>query len=458
MAETKLQSRTLSKGPQVLVASNTLTPQIPKPTSNDVLPGLYTTQQTTSYRTVSRFAVEDPLSTENVNEFIDATGNGLAGERPLNQLSVYDNGHAFYTTKTFNSFSHPIWRRHWLTAAATKYMGYYGPLLPLNSSNGGLGYGTYPAAPTMSQSDINWYGTRAVNNTIPTAPGFSLATFLGELTEGLPSLFGMDTLKSRGDRVRASGGEYLNYQFGWVPLVSDLRKAAEAVVKTAKILRQFERDGGRQVRRSFTFPVEITSTPTTLQTTSSEGICLFGGGDMQAAFMANRGGRVPGARYHESISRREIWFKGAFEYAVIEGNTFSDKLARFEQEANILLGTRLTPEVLWNLAPWSWMADWFGNIGDVLSNATYLSSDGLVMRYGYLMCHTVAYNRYSIPDGAKFAPGLETGPIFSLFGRETKERVRATPYGFGLNPSGFSPKQWAILAALGMTRAPKVLF
>lgn len=39
-----------------------------------------------------------------------------------------------------------------------------------------------------------------------------------------------------------------------------------------------------------------------------------------------------------------------------------------------------------------------------------------------------------------------------------KVRRAASPYGFGLNAEAFSPKQWAILAALGLTRAPGRLF
>jgi hypothetical protein len=137
-------------------------------------------------------------------------------------------------------------------------------------------------------------------------------------------------------------------------------------------------------------------------------------------------------------------------------NSFSAKLESYEQKANIL-GTRLTPEVLWELAPWSWLFDWQANVGDILSNLSLLSADGLVMRYGYLMCHTLAYNRYVIPAGARFTPGVETGPIFTVLGRETKERVRATPYGFGLNPDSFSIRQWAILGALGLTKTPRAL-
>jgi len=35
-----------------------------------------------------------------------------------------------------------------------------------------------------------------------------------------------------------------------------------------------------------------------------------------------------------------------------------------------------------------------------------------------------------------------------------KERAKATPYGFGVDPATFSEWQWSILAALGLTLGP----
>jgi len=34
---------------------------------------------------------------------------------------------------------------------------------------------------------------------------------------------------------------------------------------------------------------------------------------------------------------------------------------------------------------------------------------------------------------------------------EKKERIRASPYGFGRTPGSFSDRQWSILTALGMS-------
>ncbi len=469
MGEFKTQKRTLKKDKITSFATSaTLANPIQSSQIPSASPWHDSTQQTESYRTVSRAVVEDPLSSEAINEFTDIAGNGFKGELPLS-ANTGDTGHEFYTTRTSWRSSHSDWKYSWLPATGSTIQHCRGPLCPVtNGARGGNGYATgeFPPMVRMSQNDINHYGSKAINNSLPTKPGFSLATFLGELTEGLPAILGLDTLKSRGERVRASGGEYLNVEFGWKPLLSDLQKAVGQLANANRIIRQFERDGGKLVHRTFRFPTIVGDTANISDMrTGSNGLYGFStSANRSAAFSSSRDGRAPNEVIREQLSSQDIYFRGAFQYAVIEGHTFSDKLAEFEQKSQILLGTRVTPEVLWNLAPWSWLADWSFNIGDIISNSTYLSSDGLVMKYGYLMRHTMAYNRYIIPRGARFASlaaggkGVETGPIYTVFGRETKERYKATPYGFGLNPSDFSLKQWAILGALGLTKAPKVLF
>jgi len=103
------------------------------------------------------------------------------------------------------------------------------------------------------------------------------------------------------------------------------------------------------------------------------------------------------------------------------------------------------------------LVDWFVDVGSMLSTASLLSSDGLVLRYGYLMQHTRHTKTYRVTDGFQFNNGSRSGPVTNTLHRETKERVKATPYGFGLSLTGLSTRQWAILGALGLTKAPRIL-
>jgi hypothetical protein len=129
-------------------------------------------------------------------------------------------------------------------------------------------------------------------------------------------------------------------------------------------------------------------------------------------------------------------------------------VANIARDADLLLNLSLTPELLWNLAPWSWVADYFANIGDVMTNVSYFSQDNLLLRYGYVMKTLKRSNVYTatgtIPGYGPTSTSLETGFVY-------KQRVKATPYGFGFNTGGLNNSQWAILVALGIARAPQLL-
>ena len=439
MGETKTQRRTFAPLPVVRQRTGTGAWSV----WSSFAPSQTPYQLTTSYRTGGER--DDPLSASAIRDFSTVTYNGLSGQANPN----YDTGHEFYTTKTWVRFSHPDWKVYRDTSGVRTYR--KGPLAPSFTYLGSRANGFYPAEPRLSTSDLKKYGARAVSQTQPSKSSASLATFLGELLEAVPSMIGLSTLKSRGEYFKSSGSEYLNVQFGWAPFISDIRNIALAVKSANKTISQYTRDSGRVVRRRFAFPTENNST-------MSGNIYRPGGPPIDGYVGDNPPWCDSSAPvYHEWIQSRDIWFSGAFQYYLNPGDGVLDRLDRYNALADRLLGTQLNPSVLWELAPWSWLVDWWMDIGETLANASAFSANGLVMKYGYLMCHTREFNRFTIPSGVTFNYGIKTGPIYSLWGRETKERRKATPYGFGIDPGSFSPFQWSILGALGLTRAPGLL-
>lgn len=145
-------------------------------------------------------------------------------------------------------------------------------------------------------------------------------------------------------------------------------------------------------------------------------------------------------------------------YHLDKGSNFLTKMKYHAQQANIALGTDFNVSTAWEIMPWSWLADWFSDSGDFLRNITYLASDNLVLRYGYVM-HTFSETRNIVQRNITPKPlwfGIpETMTQQCVF--TIKTRHRATPYGFGLDVEAFSPRQWAILAALGLTKDDKSL-
>lgn len=345
---------------------------------------------------------------------------------------------------------------------------YYGPLYPVPTSVtyevdpkepwvGQLSFpeSLWPADPSSSKEEMDAIGATAIARCKPTTSPASLSTAFGELVkEGLPSLIGTQTWKNRSDGFRNLGGEYLNVQFGWLPLVSEIKATAETLVKADKLLKQYEKDAGKLVRRAYDFPVERSTEITEYPSWHPWATDLFKVyGTLENGFSGKLGGGSIGSLTLEREVVRKRWFRGAFTYHLPTGYHSRDAVGKATFFATHFLGLELTPEVLWNLAPWSWAADWVGNVGDVLSNVSDMASDGLVLRYGYVMEHTIVKHTYTNTGFNLLGYGRR--PITASFITETKQRRRATPFGFGLDDSAFSARQLAILAALGISRAPR---
>lgn len=300
-------------------------------------------------------------------------------------------------------------------------------------------YGTVGSSATHLSA-----GTTAIARSLPTAPAADVSVMLGEIfREGIPKAIGASMLKNRFRDYRDIGGEYLNYQFGWAPIVSDLKKVAHAVNESERILSQLERDSGRNVRRRYKFP-RVFNTSQTVGT----------GRPYPALNSTKYYGDQTLTNLHQFSQER--WFSGCFTYHFERSGKSRDRMSDAAKSARLLLGVELTPATVWNLSPWSWLADWVSNAGDVMSNVSRFSQDGLVMRYGYLMEHTIRSRSLTYSGGGYYDhPAYRPMPTTTgHFLEETKIRVPATPYGFGLDTGGFDPRQWAILGALGISKGP----
>jgi len=262
--------------------------------------------------------------------------------------------------------------------------------------------------------------------------------------EGLPHLLGSALWKDRTLSAKNAGKDYLNYEFGFRPLANDIAKFAYGVVYFDKIVAQIVRDSGKVVRRRYYFPpVEERSS----RTVASVFVRPRTDPDSQYGNVgdaANDGAST----ICDTYTKVNRWFSGAFTYYVPEQDRFGAL-----SQARKLLGLEITPDVLWQVTPWSWAVDWVSNAGDVISNLTAFANDGLVMRYGYIMEHTVTTNTYyhQGPTGKCWGDSCYPTPL--VFVTETKVRRRASPFGFGLKLSAFTDRQKAIAAALGLSRS-----
>jgi hypothetical protein len=293
-------------------------------------------------------------------------------------------------------------------------------------------YGTWskidmPSGP--SDDELSITGTSMMSKCLPTSSSADVAVTGAELIrEGVPSLFGLQTMKHRTQLAKAAGSEYLNYEFGWKPLVSEVNNLAKAVKQSEHVWSQYRKGSGKKTRVGY-HGDESTGT-------STYNDWFIPNPSRVQGFITNGTG--------VQVSKSESWFNGAFKYYVPEPVDLPSKFSYWSSEASKLYGIRMTPEVLWNLAPWSWAVDWYTNAGDVFANISALGTDGLALQYGYAMSmQSIETSRTGI------CMGVSVGRRSIM---KRCKRIRANPYGFGAAFSTLTGRQAAVLAALGITR------
>jgi len=315
------------------------------------------------------------------------------------------------------------------------------PLLAANPTNTSL----FPPDKSSSSSNLDALGTTAISRVKPTNPIGGLLNALKELrSEGIPHELGHTLWEKKTQVARNAGDEYLNFQFGFVPLAHDISDFASTVKNSHSVIQQYKRGVGRVTRRQYDFPSTIGTSTISL----ASNVNPYYGPSATSDFVSGSGAGHGNLVVERTISQRR-WFTGAFTY-FLPDNYLGEKMGDYAILAQ-QLGLELTPEVLWNAAPWSWAIDWFSNAGDVISNFSAFHQDGLVMYYGYIMEHTTVSDTYRLSD-CYFANGKPAFPADVTFVTETKLRRGATPYGFGLNFGALSVFQQSILAALGLSK------
>jgi hypothetical protein len=238
---------------------------------------------------------------------------------------------------------------------------------------------------------------------------------------------------------------FLNHAFGWAPFVGDLMDFRKTYLNLDRNIAQLQRDNGRWVRRRYRFSqIESMSEPNFWPARTGPLVYPI----PHDFVLAKRGGKW-GRTTSWETNVSDTWFSGSFKYFVpsLVDNGESRDLKRVLNVAR-QFGLRLSPSVVWNLTPWSWLADWFGNLGDIVDNVTAQSQDNLTTKYAYIMRHS---RRIYSNDSVVYLRG---GDAHGYWTRsvESKTRIEASPFGFGLSGGVNSTYRVAILAALGLTR------
>lgn len=281
------------------------------------------------------------------------------------------------------------------------------------------------------------YGAEGWAKCRPGRPVLSLAVSIAELKEA-PKL-----ILKRLDSIKSIANNHLAVQFGWKPLLNDIKGLINAQATIDKRLKQLKRDNGRGVRRRCTLLAE--------ESTDSGSVT----GNLARAKIKGVDSLndvpLPVTMYRTDSTTESVWFVARWRYWIPDIDT-----PEFRKRAiRKTFGLELTPALAWELLPWSWLIDWFSNVGDVISNLDYSILPDLAADYAFVM-HERRKTRQvtcSFELNQRFQAEHTAVDASADYELVEKYREYASPYGFDVSWPDFSPAQLGILLALGITKS-----
>jgi len=334
-------------------------------------------------------------------------------------------------------------------------------------------------------NSANDYGLRGFNRTKPGRPLANILVAGKELaTDGLPSLplrklifggknkWGIPTVLPLKDlpgaikRVigdyRNLGSEYLNIVFGWKPFVKDLQDLYEALKNWDRALKKLVAQNGHAIRRRATLEKDVS----TSQTSANYSFAFANVYGAPPNWFSN--GR---SSYTVTTTNSlDVWYSAGYRYWIPDP---TDWLWEGQAKA-ALFGLLPTPGQLWDLMPWTWLADWTSDVGEILDAVSPTAVNNLVQLYGYTMRHDVTTvtatcqtSHEARHDSGTFTIGGNTYPYGGEWGScdhsfsttyKKERKIRAggfNPFGPSTSLADLTAGQVGILAALGLSRAPK---
>lgn len=313
-----------------------------------------------------------------------------------------------------------------------------------------------PEAPFPLPTVGQWQGIaqQAAASTNPSTAHVSIPTFLGELKD-LPGM-----LKGIPDLVRGRGAAFakklaqlkkdaaatpklaanihLAYKFGWKPFVSDLMAMlgfADATQKRIAVLARLA--SGRSIKRRQVLPSQESYSDLGTLYTHTSGVTT---------------------KHHKEVFyRAESWVSVRWNVTPQGAADLPQTQEAMHRRARQLATGMTSYEAFataWELLPWSWMADWFWNIGAWLK-----ANNNSVPVHVTSVCWmrtSRAKGVFTLTDGPSLAGVVLSGDYRTE--AVMKRRIPINPLLVTLPPllpslPALSNGQWAVLASIFSQRA-----
>lgn len=246
---------------------------------------------------------------------------------------------------------------------------------------------------------------------------------------------------------KKAADHFINTQFGWVPFANDISDLCRIFFMSQEYMARNKRNNNTWIKRQ------------RVMSHSESEVVVYESAPTDFAFYLQPVDWMiqtmfSSAHYRLTLQlKTDEWAEGVFKYyrpEFDESRPSHDGLMDTLSRQISLYGARINPSLVYKITPWSWLIDWFSDVGTSIDNATAIANDALVSKYIYLM------QRHSLDYMGRFRLTPYYGTAFHLdFHRsaETKRRRGGlSPYGLNLSWGDLSPTQLGVLTALGISR------
>lgn len=281
-------------------------------------------------------------------------------------------------------------------------------------------FDAWSVAPDFSDFDINDFAARVGSAGNPSKPHVDLPISFVELRE-LPQLmrsFG-------GPLLRRFSNAYLGAEFGIKPFINDIYSLMDFTVAVEQRIKRLER------LVKYGYDIKKTQYRTD-----------YWRGNPSEVWVNSLNFGVKAIE--RPSAKRKIW--GYSKWVPTNPFTFRSDIELAEKARRLVLGlNNVSFASLWNAIPWTWLIDWFSNVGDVLE--THRNSHEIHCAGIFLCVEQTKYLRSAMSFSE--SSGVRMSPFVS----EVVQKYRTVAPVF---PSLTAPildgRQLGILSAIGIQR------
>jgi hypothetical protein len=248
---------------------------------------------------------------------------------------------------------------------------------------------------------------------------------------------------------KKAANHFLNHNFGWVPFVKDLADFLSNLRDFREKIGILSTQNGQWIRRRSILENVLIDEP----------VPGWSGTGIHNVYPLNTSPAndtwvgTPHWEYRHKYQQYSTAV-GSFRYYVPYFDVYSPEWGGLGSVRRQLMlhGLRVSPSNIYKAVPWSWLVDWLAPVGHALQALQDEQFDNLVAKYLYTTTHSIHVSEFQQYVPFNSASG---GPRTLTWTRSLEAKQRkgiSSPYGFGLTWDSLSPKQLAILAALGLSR------